>query len=75
MGHEERFLTSRLSAGCGFGKETFAGGATMRRKRRFRTFGRAVANGLSRPQSRPFRRTEQGVSEVPERMVQEFRRR
>jgi hypothetical protein len=26
MGHEERFLTSRLSAGCGLGKETFAGG-------------------------------------------------
>jgi hypothetical protein len=25
-GHEERFLTSRLSAGCGFGKETFARG-------------------------------------------------
>jgi hypothetical protein len=24
-GHEERFLPPRKSAGCGFGKETFAG--------------------------------------------------
>jgi hypothetical protein len=38
VGHEERLPPTRLSAGCGFRKETTAGIATgeMRRKRSFR---------------------------------------
>lgn len=51
VGHEEQFLTSRLSAGCGFGKETFAGGATMRRKRRLQTFPPLPRNGEVRPKA------------------------
>jgi hypothetical protein len=48
LGHDARFPSPRLSAGCGFRKETIAGSAAMGETRRFRTFSPLLPNGAVR---------------------------
>jgi len=49
MGHDARFPSPRLSAGCGFRKETIAGGAAKSQTRRLRTALPASRKGEVRP--------------------------